>query len=236
MVRLFLIWIFITVCGCEYSPFSSSTCKDGCPPQLFSSQSRQWDKESLDKISKNLTGFLESSVLGNHKAIWLDIPSQKLVLTMPSPNVFLDNWSTIISELPGTQVRAYVDAQQHSFVEVRYPLYLLSEKFDKFSEKYGLSNGELLPGITDGKLARIDIPMAKNFRAHLFFGKGVVALLVDVPYDPMLKTSLPIKRDLFLLEPENILGYVSTIPKANFEFGGIFMSAVIPSSTMALIR
>ena len=236
MVRIVFLLMLLTLSGCFYSPFSSSSCKENCPAQLFASQGRQWDQDSLTKISESLTGFLESSVLGSHKAIWIDIPSQTLVLSMPSPNVFLENWSTQVSQLPGVKIRAFVDSRDHSFVEVRYPLYLINEKFENFTEKYGLLNGEPLPGIPQLKLAKIDIPMEKTFRAHLFFGEGVVALLVDVQYDPMLKTSLPIKRDPSASNPENTLGYVSTVPKESLEYGGIFMSAIIPAATMTLIK
>ncbi len=236
MVRVVYIFALLLLSGCKYSPFSSSTCSSSCPPQLFSSQGRHWDQDTLSKLSENLTGYLESSVLGSHKAVWLDVASQKLVISMPSPNVFLENWSTTISDLPGTQIRAYEDSQQHSFIEIRYPLYLLSEKFEKYTETKGLPSGEPLPGVPQGRLPVIDIPMDKNFRSHLFFGEGTVALLVDVQYDPMLRTSLPIKKNPLGVEPDNILGYVSTVPKETLQYGGIFISVVIPTTTLEIIR
>lgn len=235
LVRFLVLLLSVILGGCLYTPFSSSTCKDNCPPQLFASQGKRWSEDSITKVSSLLVGFLESTVLGNHKAIWVEVPSQKLVLSMPSPNVFINNWSAQIAELPGTQIRAYVDSHEHSFVEVRFPLYLLTEKFENYKEKFGLPNGDLLPGIPQGKLAKIDIQMDKNFQAHLFFGEGVIGLLVDVPYDPMLKTSLPIKRAILDFTPENILGYVSTVPKESLNYGGIFMSIVIPVTAMEIL-
>ncbi len=188
----------------------------------------------MSQISDDLSGKMESSLLGNHQAITVNTQSKEIVLSLPAPNVFL-NLKRTIKELPGAWVEARSNGKGANFVDLHYPMYLLTETFDNFSFKKGLRNGENIPGIPGGQLNVINVNLDKEYNCDIYFGEGKVAMLLNVPYDPMEKASIAIKKKA-QAKTDDPLGHVVMVPRNGQSSGGILVSLVVPQNTLELLK
>ncbi len=199
-------------------------------------KSHNWSLSTLSQLKTNLSGNVDSSLLGNYQAITFDVEKKELVLNLPAPNLF-QNWERTLTKLPGVVLKASTNSQEQSLLQLHYPLHFLVSKFDaNYGDKTGLPNGQALPGISGGKLFVEKIIIDKTHQVHIFFDKGMVGMLLSVPYDPMIVTTIPIKKTNFGTSAENILGFTNTIPKGNSEFGGLLLTAIVPPTSLNLLE
>ncbi len=217
LLSYFLFLGFILT-GCDSLPFSA--LRDG--------QNKNWSVGTLSQFKTDISGFVDSSLLGNYQAVSVDTDKKELLISLPAPNLF-QNWEKDIPNLSGATLKAQVSSNDRSSLLLRYPLYLLVANYEKLGGgKSGLPNGQAIPGIPGGKLYSQKINIDKNHEAFVMFDKGVVSLLLNVPYDPMIPTSIPVKKSLMGSGLENLLGYAITIPKGGGTFGGLMLSIVVP--------
>ncbi len=191
--------------------------------------------ETVMKLKANLTGYADSSLMGNFQAIGIDPEKGEIILSLPAPNLF-QNWQKPVPQLEGAYLRARVTSDDKSSLVLHFPLTLLGSEFKKFGTKSPLPNGQSIPGVPSGKLYSQKIPIDQKYEALVLFDKGIIALLLNVPYDPMIPTSIPIKKELFSSNEENILGFANTIPKGTSAFGGLLISAIVPHSSLKLLE
>lgn len=221
LLSYFLFLGFILT-GCDSLTFSA--LKEG--------QNKNWSMGTLSQIKTDVNGKVDSSILGNYQAVSIDTNRKELLISLPAPNLF-QKWEKNIPNLPGASLSAQVNSNDRSSLLLRYPLYLLVADFEKLDNgKSGLPNGQTIPAVSGGKLYRQKVEIDNDHEAYVMFDRGVVSLLLHVPYDPMIPTSIPIKKSLFGSGPENVLGYAITIPKGNGGYGGLMLSVVVPAKIL----
>ncbi len=207
--------VLVLLSGCEMATFKS---------KLDLSQ-KSWSVSTMTRLKSELKGNIDSSLLGEYLAIRISEDERNLVISLPAPNLF-QNWEREVPSLPGAKMKAITRSDDKSFLELYYPLYLLITDFSNW-KKSKLPSGNSIPGIPNGQAASASFDIDKEHKAHVFFNKGVVGLLLNVPYDPMLAMTIPIK---------NKLGNIYTIPKENSEFGAILLTLTLPQKIMQALE
>ncbi len=210
---LVLSWAaLLGLSGCEVAPFKSLN---------FSMSNKSWSVPTMARLKSQLKGQIDSSLLGDHLAIRVSEDERHVIISLPTPNLF-QNWEREIPQLPGAKLKAFVNKDERSFLELYYPLYLLISDFSNWKTSR-LPNGKAIPGLPKGEAPGLAYEIDKDHKVNIFFDKGIVALLLNVPYDPLLATTIPVK---------NRLGNVFTIPKEDSSNGGLLLSLVLPLSVM----
>lgn len=212
-----LTWslVALLLSSCEMATFKS---------KLDLSQ-KSWSAPTMMRLKSELKGNIDSSLLGEYLAIRVSEDERNVVISLPAPNLF-QNWEREITELPGAKMKAVMKGDDKSFLELHYPLYLLISDFSKWKTSK-LPNGNPIPGFPSGQAPSFSFDIDKDHKATVFFNKGVVGLLLSVPYDPFLAVTIPIK---------NKLGKIYTFPKESSEFGAILLTLTVPQNILQTLE
>lgn len=213
----FLSWgALLGLSGCEMATYRS---------HVSLSSNKSWSVATMTRLKSELKGTIDSSLLGNHLAVRISEDERHLIISLPAPNLF-QSWERDIPQLPGAELKALITPDGRSYLELHYPLHLLISDF-KGMKALRLPNGAAIPGIPEGQAPGVTFDIDKEHKVNIFFSKGVVTLLLNVPFDPILGTKIAIK---------NKLGNVYTIPKEDSSPGGILLTLVLPPSIMKILE
>jgi hypothetical protein len=214
LIVIVLVALPLFIIGCGELNFEAARLKNN------------WSQETLSSVRTEVTGNVDNSLLGNYQAITVDTDKKEIILTLPAPNLFKD-WQGEIPKLHGAVLTSSVDRNDKTLLRLHYPIVNLVAQFEKgFGYRQVLPNGQNIPGVPGGKMYSQKIKIDKDHTVFVYFDKGYVAMLLNVPFDPLIVTTFPIKRK------DNVLGYVNTIPKRGGEAGGLLISAIIPDAVM----
>ncbi|OQW46113.1 MAG: hypothetical protein A4S09_16900 [Proteobacteria bacterium SG_bin7] len=213
--RALSVVILLLLSGCEMATFKSK----------FDYSQKSWSVPTMARLKSDLKGNIDSSLLGDYLAVRIAEDERHLVISLPAPNLF-QNWEREIPELPGAKIKAIIKQDEKSFLELYYPLYLLITDFSKWKSSK-LPSGHPIPGISNGQAPSVSFDIDKEHKATIFFNKGVVGVLLNVPYDPLLAMTIPIK---------NKLGNIYTIPKEGSELGAILLVLNLPQNIMKALE
>lgn len=197
----------------------------------------EWDNETLRRAQIEMTGYLDSALLRNYKSLDIDMARKSLKLAMPVPNLLTLSWQQKLKELPGAEVKVYLDKVLGGIVELSIPLTLLLEKtLDSATTKGGDRAIGQITGLDSRDMSEFVVLMPeKSFKLRLYKGTAKVAMLVEVPYDPLKRLAIPIKNKIPLQMKRETLGYVHTVPQHGSVSGGFLMSAEVPKKVLEIL-
>lgn len=179
------------------------------------------------KVEKDMTGYLKVGD-SQTKLIGINKVSKSLTLRVPISGSNFPEMMVEIPQLAGARVVSGNNADGEGYIDLEIPLELLLSYVDLGNPKR-LPNGDPLPAIPGGELPAVAVNFPiDNVRIHIFLGVEVLGIYVEVPFDPYVKLTFPIKTQKSDGSQERTVGYLTSVPKKNPYAGGFFVSLVIP--------
>lgn len=179
------------------------------------------------KMQKEMTGY--ASVAGkSQKLIGINKAEKAVVLTIPFADNILPEMEVEVPQLPGAKVVSRLNADQKTEIQFSVPMkYILHG--GEVGDPERLPNGDPLPQIPGGELPAFEVSIPiKNVTLHVYLGAEVLGIYVEVPFDPYIKLTLPIKTIKKDGSQERTLGYLTSIPVKKPYRGGFFLSFKVP--------
>ncbi|OQW48413.1 MAG: hypothetical protein A4S09_04340 [Proteobacteria bacterium SG_bin7] len=179
------------------------------------------------KVQKEMTGY--ANVAGkSQKLIGLNKADKAIVLTIPFADNILPELEVEIPQLPGAKLVSRLNAEQKTEIQFSVPIKYVLHGGD-VGDPERLPNGDPLPQIPGGELPAFEISIPiKNVTLHAYLGAEVLGIYVEVPFDPYIKLTLPIKTNKKDGSAERTLGYLTSIPVKKPYRGGFFLSLKVP--------
>ncbi|MCM2282180.1 MAG: hypothetical protein NDI61_10075 [Bdellovibrionaceae bacterium] len=151
------------------------------------------------------------------------IPSPYLILTREIP----------VAEIEGAKIswESLPDGSVAMVLSLPLDKYL---KGLTFARRDKLPNGEDLPGIAGGELPSIAVRLVpgKDIKATIYLGPSTLAVFVNTPFDPVIRTpAIPIRDRT----TSRTLGYFAIIPAVGDFEGGFYVSASLPDEIARVI-
>ncbi len=226
-MNLMLVAIALGLLGCtnEIAPITASNNGElGNPGQQ---QPPPIPVDPWQKMEKELTGY--SNVGGsNQKLIGVNKVEKTIILTIPfSDNVFPE-LQVEVAQLPGAKLVSRLNSENKTVLEFHVPItYLL--RGANFGDPQRLPNGDPLPAIPGGELPGFELSVPiKDVTLHIYLGAEVLGIYVEVPFDPYVKLTFPIKTSKEDGSQERTLGYLTSVPVKKPYRGGFFLSLLLP--------
>jgi hypothetical protein len=180
------------------------------------------------KIQKEMTGY--ANIGGEkQKLIGVDKVEKTIILTIPFSDNVLPELTVEVPQLPGAKLVSKLNAEQKTELQFHVPIkYLLNG--GNFGDPQRLPNGDPLPSIPGGELPGFEVSVPiKDVTLHIYLGAEVLGIYVEVPFDPYVKLTFPIKTSKEDGSQERTLGYLTSIPKKDPYRGGFFLSLLLPA-------
>ena len=233
-----LKWIFLSIIvvlvGCKDSPSSirnnascnGSECSNNQEGQLPPTPSKE---DKWIPIQKGMDGRLTTPFIQNFRSIRIDPVAGTAIIVLPLESVIMAEMEVELPNYPGAKLVVMQEADGTNVIAFHLPLSYLMKGVD-FGDPQRLPSGDPLPAIAGGELPamRVGIPASK-VKLFVYIGVEVFAIYVEVPFDPYIRLTFPIRQHME--DPEakgDILGYFTTIPKKAGYSGGFFLSTEIP--------
>ncbi|MDZ4661159.1 MAG: hypothetical protein SGJ18_06015 [Pseudomonadota bacterium] len=229
MTAAMMVWL----AGCEPTEYDSISRDPSC--QNCSGNNDQNGgitdppADPWQKVEKDMTGYLK---MGDKqvKLIGVDKVNKTLTLRVPITGADFPEIIVEIPQLAGARVLTGNDVDGKGFINLEIPLELLLKYVDIGNPKR-LPNGDPLPAVPGGELPGVAVNFpVENVRIHIYLGVEVLGIYVEVPFDPHVKLTLPLKTQKADGTQERTVGYLSSVPKKNQFAGGFFLSLVIPEA------
>lgn len=179
------------------------------------------------KMQKEMTGY--ANVAGkSQKLIGINKAEKSVVLTIPFADNILPELEVEVPQLPGAKVVSRLNADQKTELQFSVPIKYLLHGGD-VGDPERLPNGDPLPQIPGGELPAFEVSIPiKNVTLHVYLGAEVLGIYVEIPFDPYVKLTLPIKTSKKDGSQERTLGYLTSIPVKKPYRGGFFVSLKVP--------
>lgn len=223
--------------GCSKGNLKALSDTSACPNPSCTEEQNKESLEPTPSIPKevvykdiDLDGQIKGGTYNKMSTLALDKQNNALILYVPvGVNVFINNFSGAIPELPGASFKSTKLANGTSVIAVSIPLkYIL--KGVSFLENARLPNGDPLPEVPAGELPSLGIKLGdkKDVNFYLYLGVGVVAVYITSPFNPWLELTFPVTNR----DQTKVVGYFAMVPekeKAGVTYqGGFFLSTVMP--------
>ncbi len=193
----------------------------------------QGGNSDLTWQSLKMEGQISSGTYAQMPVISLDKENKMLKIKLPmipSPYLLLVG-QVAIPQIPGAIFSMETLPDGTPTMVLNVPLVKLIKGLD-FPPVDTLPTGDKLAdlGVPGGELpsfavSLVPVPKKKDIRATLYMGPEVVAIFVNTPFDPTIRTQgIPINDP----ETGQTYGYFAVIPASDTGDGGFFISAQLP--------
>ena len=232
--RAILTALMLGLAGCEPNEYDSilsdpncQSCSGNAGQGVGATPPPPIPVDPWQKVEQDMTGYLKA---GNSKTKLVGIDRVKKTLTLSVP-ISVSDFPEITVEVPelaGAKVVSGNDADGKGYINLEIPLELLLKYIDIGNPKR-LPNGDPLPAVPGGELPAVAVNFpVENVRIHIYLGVEVLGIYVEVPFDPYVKLTLPIKTQKADGSQERTVAYLSSVPKRDPFDGGFFLSLAIP--------
>ncbi len=246
-----VVGLMASGCGSRFQGGTDAPCSgNNCASAATNSNSStgghnnndpgQGGHSSLTWQSLKLEGQISSGSYAQAPVISLDKEKRILKIKLPMiPNPYLLLMGQIaIPQIPGAIFTMESLPNGTPAMVLNIPLEKLIKGID-FPAVDSLPTGDKLIdlGVPGGELpsfavSLMPLPKKKDIRATLYMGPEVVAIFVNTPFDPTIRTpAIPINDP----ETAQTYGYFAVIPATATADGGFFISAQLPSEVARII-
>lgn len=231
-MNLMMVAFALGLLGCnnQIQPVSKTECINCSNGEQGTNPNPSQPPAPVDpwqKIEKELTGY--SKVGGsNQKLIGVDKGEKAIVLTIPFADNVFPEMEVEITKLPGAKVVSRLNSENKTELQFHVPIKYLLKGAD-FGNPQRLPNGDPLPSIPGGELPGFELNFpVKDVVIHVYLGAEVLGIYVEVPFDPYVKLTFPIKTSKEDGSQERTLGYLTSVPVKKPYRGGFFLSLLLP--------
>lgn len=175
-----------------------------------------------------LKGHIVGGNYSSFQSIQLDKKTESLILTIPlSSNSYLEKLNKELTTHKGVKIAIIQDNYGVYYLSVQIPLTYIM-RGASINNKQKLPNGDPLPGVPEGQLPTIEIPLIKKNKVilHIYIDKNIAAFFIESPFNPYVSALYKIKDEFEL----NTVGYFAIVPEKNKFQGGFFVSVKLPPS------
>jgi len=236
---LLTIVLTLVTSGCGQGFQSKTSCLDATQCENASNgpgtgspskPNQEWDNLQLD-------GAISGGRFAQTPVVSIDKEKKLLKVRLPMINPLL-----LIGILPGPMQIPELSGGTLSWESMSdgTPVMVVNIPLERFlkglevARKDRLPNGEPLPGVADGELPSIGINLlsGRNTRATIYLGPSVMAVFVNTPFDPVIRTPLIPIRDQ---GTARTMGYFAVIPAVGGFEGGFYLSFALPAEIARII-
>lgn len=232
-LNLMMVGIALGLLGCSNAiqPASKGSCINCSNGEQGLPQPQPQTQQPVDpwaKLEKEMTGY--SNVAGsNQKLVGLNKQDKTIVLTIPFSSNVIPAVEIEVPQLPGAKLVSRLNSENKTVLEFHVPIKYIIKGAD-FGDPQRLPNGDALPSIPGGELPGFELNFPiKDVVIHAYVGAEVLGIYVEVPFDPFVKLTFPIKTSKQDGSQERTLGYLTSVPVKKPFRGGFFLSLLLPA-------